>query len=59
MTGQRGALLIQLSLMTIDKDDVNNDNLNDEDDDDVIVEHSFVDAHASLPADCPFTLPIL
>ena len=38
-----------------DKGDMNNDNLNDEDDDDVIVEHSFVDAHASLLADCPFT----
>ena len=34
---------------------MNNDNLDDEDDDDVSVEHSFADAHASLPADCPFT----
>ena len=35
---------------------MNNDSLNDEDDDDVIIEHSFVDAHASLLACCPFTL---
>ena len=30
-------------------------NDSDEDDNDVFVEHSFADAHASLPADCQFT----
>ena len=38
-----------------DKDDINHDNLKDEDDDNVIVEHSLADAHSSLSADCPFT----
>ena len=38
-----------------EKDDMNNDHLNDEDDDDNIVDHSLVDARASLLADCPFT----
>ena len=46
MTGQRRVLLTQLSLMTVDME---------KDDDDVIIEHSLADAHACLPANCPFT----
>ena len=38
-----------------DKDDIKCDDMNDEDDDDVIVERLFVNVHASLSADCPFT----